>query len=271
MKPLFRWAGSKTRLAEHLARRLPKTIAHYCEPFCGSAALYFHLANELNGASRALNDINRILALSLGALPDFGDAQWTELAHHFETMQQQHSKRAYAKHAATMNAWLAAPSTPPPPVWSTATFLYLLGTNYNGLWRVNRSGHYNVPYGRPRFSPDVDALRSGSAELARCKITHGSWLLAVRDLPADSLVYIDPPYFGTHSAYDLAGFSLIDHATLATFVRRAEAHCMVSLPDSWVTRDLYRGLRFEKVNVQRSISSKASTRGDAAELIIRNY
>lgn len=291
MKPLFRWAGAKTRIVEQLDRLMPSTFDAYAEPFCGSAALYFHLldtrfAERISPPAR-LNDVNRMLAGTLQTIATAGIAEahlrlmparaskpsgadtWAELAARLMLLSKSHGKRGYKREAAAMNRWLAESAAP--STQTAATFLYLLGTNFNGLWRVNKAGAYNVPIGRPRFAFDLEALLDGAAHLSHASITHGSWINAVRELPPNTFAYFDPPYFGAHSAYDLEGFSLLDHAALAMYVRRASHACMVSLPDSWVTRDLYKGQRFSKLSAQRSMSSKASTRGDAAELVVRNY
>lgn len=157
-------------------------------------------------------------------------------------------------------------------------FLYLNKFNFNGLYRVNRSGEYNVPYGHPKTLPTFpeEQLQAMAERLKSATILHGDFRVPMAMAATGDVVYCDPPYAdatpGTRSfvGYTSTGFTTNDQIDLATLAREASAHgatVILSNHDtSWV-RELYEGMDLHSVDVRRTIAANAARRTKAGELI----
>jgi DNA adenine methylase len=160
------------------------------------------------------------------------------------------------------------------PIEIASLFIYLNKTCYNGLYRVNKSGMFNVPIGRydnPKIA-NADNLRKCSKFLANVDIfQHG--FSQIRPKKGDFL-YLDPPYHGTFSAYDGSGFRDKEHEWLAAFCKQLDQKgvlFMLSNSDTPFIRQLYNGFDMGNINASRFISCKGNERKKKNELIIRNY
>jgi DNA adenine methylase len=192
---------------------------------------------------------------------------------------------ALAQHRNTREHFLAVRGIHPdtlPPVERAARTLFLNRTCFNGLFRVNRAGLFNVPYGSQQhttfFQPD--SLRRAhlalqSADISCCDFT----TCAERARPGD-FIYLDPPYVsglrGDESfvCYQAGGFSEADAQRVAQLFEQLDRRgckVMLSNPDSRVTRAYYRGFRIEALSVRRQVGGHADRRGHANEIIVRNY
>lgn len=281
--PIVKWAGGKTRILPHLIKRLPATFRGYHEPFAGGAALFFHLAAgraEGGAALRAtLGDMNHDLIEMYREVAHFPEQLILELRRH-------HARHSQAHFYAVRERWNAAAVWP--AIQRAAAFIYLNKACFNGLWRVNRSGHFNVPMGR-YASPTIceaDKIRAASPLLrhvflktgdyrATNKIARGqgySWGEAVG---RDDLVYFDPPYDtggASFTGYTANGFNMTDQAELAVHAQelfRAGAKVMISNADTKLVREMYKriGFRIHALSAARSIAASGS-RESARELIV---
>jgi DNA adenine methylase len=163
-------------------------------------------------------------------------------------------------------------------VQRAATFIYLNKTCYNGLWRVNKTGLFNVPMGR-YASPTIlapEALRAASRTLQRAELRNGSYVDAVAEAGRDDFVYLDPPYqplsaTANFTSYTADVFAETEQRTLAELardLRNRGCSVMVSNHDTPLIRRLYRDFRLTAVRCSRAINSKADARGAVDELII---
>lgn len=264
--PVIKWVGGKTRLLPELVRRMPKAYDRYFEPFAGGAALFFHVAPE----RAVLADQNRDLITLYQALADDPARVIRRLRDH----RQKHGKRYYYRVRDRWNdrerAWT--------PAARAAAFVYLNKTCFNGLWRVNRSGEFNVPMGRykePAICRSRDLCMAGIA-LSRARLLSCDYSLAVVDAGRGDFVYFDPPYdpvsaTSSFTGYSAGGFSRDDQRSLAalahTLVERG-CHVMLSNNDTRFVRSLYKGFRIERVLCSRAVNSDATKRGAIAELVI---
>jgi DNA adenine methylase len=160
------------------------------------------------------------------------------------------------------------------PIETASLFIYLNKTCYNGLYRVNKAGIFNVPIGRyddPKIV-DADNLRKCSKFLSSVDIfQHGFSQIEPK---RGDFVYFDPPYHETFSAYDGSGFGDKEHEDLAAFCRHLDQKgvlFMLSNSDTPFIRQLYAGFDMDNVDASRFISCKGDERKKANELIIRNY
>jgi DNA adenine methylase len=162
-----------------------------------------------------------------------------------------------------------------------ARTIFLNRTCYNGLYRVNKKGKFNVPYGRHRSRPRVRThnLQAASAALQNARLACADYRDAVAQARAGDFVYLDPPYvpiseYSDFKRYTREFFDLDDHARLAETVRGLTGRrCLVMLSNSDcpLVRKLYRGLRITRVQAQRRINKDGSKRSAISELVIRNY
>lgn len=277
MNGLFRWAGGKGRIADALFARIDTRLSlrqvepyadrapRWIEPFVGGGAMALEalrrgLAHKYILADASADVISVYEALHdrfvelwlLDRLRDFAALPETE-----QRAQFLDQRPAYA---------------PQFPEQQARRLLILQACGFNGLYRVNKSGVYNVPFGRCATF-DFELL----AEAAKLLREHEVKLLtqdfeqtiALAD-PGD-IVYADPPYLGTHSAYTAQGFDIETHRRLAATLRRAAARgavCWLSGSDCEETRAVYGGTVYS-IPVSRSLSRKGSTRGTKTELLIR--
>lgn len=264
--PIVKWAGGKSRLCDELVARSPRRFRRYFEPFLGGAALYFRLAPRFG----VLSDSNADLINMYRCVAWNVEAVIRRLARY----RADHSEAHYYR---TRERWnrdgeLAA------DVDRAAAFIYLNKTCYNGLWRVNSRGQFNVPVGRydePSIF-DPAALRAASKLLQRAEIATCHFADAAETARAGDFLYFDPPYHpltatANFTSYTAGSFGPDDQRQLAETARalvRRGCSVMISNSDTSFIRDLYRGFRIDEVDCSRAINSKATARGPQRELII---
>jgi len=265
--PFVKWVGGKGRLVDELARRGPPTYRRYFEPFVGGGALFFHLAP----ASAVLSDVNPDLIATYSALQTDVESVIEELARHREA----HSEEYYY---AMRDGWNA--DAAPTPAARAAAFIYLNKTCYNGLWRVNSRGRFNVPAGR-YVNPailDAERLRNASRALRTATVQVAPFERVIDEAWRGDFVYFDPPYdpvseTALFTSYAAGGFGAADQERLAeVFAKLAERGCAVLLSnsDTPLTRRLYRRWRVDRVLAARAVNSRADRRGAVSEIVVSN-
>lgn len=259
VKPFVKWVGGKRSILPELIRRIPEHYEVYHEPFIGGGALYFALQPK----EAYLSDINFHLVITYNAVKNDVDGLISNLKVHVKN----HSKEYYLKARKRL-------FTEKDPTKLASLFIYLNKTCYNGLYRVNKSGGFNVPMGNYNDPAILDEpnLRNASKILQGAEIVQQSFLQdkAVKG----DFYYLDPPYHETYSQYDGSGFGDKEHTQLAEFCRTVDkkgSFFMLSNSDTPFVRDLYKGYTIEIVSASRFVSCKANQRGKENELIIRNY
>jgi DNA adenine methylase len=263
-RPVLKWAGGKYQLLEAILERLPARMRTYYEPFAGGAAVFFALAGEERFEHAVLGDVNRDLLSVYRALQKDVEGLVDALREHRERHSEAHF---YAVRAAR----------PRGLVETAARVIYLNKTGYNGLYRVNRSGQFNVPFGRYKKPNILDEarLRSAHEALKRTEIREGDFEPLVGAARPGDAVYFDPPYLPvsrtskfTEYAYP---FGIDEHHRLARVfaeLARRGVHALLSNSASDEARRLYPGFRVERVQVARSINSNAARRGPVGELLV---
>jgi DNA adenine methylase len=264
--PIIKWVGGKSKLLGELALRLPARHERYFEPFAGGAALFFHLAP----ARALLADRNPDLVAMYQAVAADAAGTIRRLALHRDAHDQAHYYQVRARWNDRSVSWT--------PIDRAAAFIYLNRTCFNGLWRVNRRGLFNVPMGRyaKPLICDPPALTAAAAALARAEVRCADYRAAVADAGKGDLVYFDPPYdpltpTANFTSYTGDGFGPAQQAELAALVRELAGrgcHVLVSNSDTPRVRALYRGLRIDRVRCPRAINSDAARRGDVDEVIV---
>lgn len=258
-KPFLKWVGGKRSILPALLERMPKTYKIYNEPFVGGGALYF----AVNPKMAVLSDVNFHLAITYGAVRDDIENLIAYLTYHSE----HHKKEYYYK----MRKQLSIETD---PTRIASLFIYINKTCYNGLYRVNKQGQFNVPMGDYKNPSivDVENLIATSSVLQNTDIFQQDFT-AIHP-KKNNFYYLDPPYHETYNGYNSSGFGDKEHIVLADFcytINKVGGYFMLSNSDTELVRKLYKGYTIEKVSALRSISCKAHQRKKENELIIRNY
>ena len=263
----MKWAGGKRRLVPALAPYFPDEIGTYWEPFVGGAAVFFAFARRIKHA--ILSDTNEELVLTYQIVKSDVEALIEQLRLH----KRKHDKRAGQTYEDGKTYYRRVrDAEPTEPVEIAARFLYLNKTCYNGLYRVNSKGKFNVPEGRYK-NPDIcnaDRLRETSQVLQNATIRVGDFTSIVQPSRND-FVYCDPPYDGVFTSYQASGFGENDQERLrnaANAWTRSGARVVLSNADTPAMRKLYSDFRIHEATAPRPINSKGTGRGNAAELII---
>ena len=294
VRPFLKWAGGKRQLLRELRRYVPRDFPAYHEPFLGSGALFFDLwrSDRLHGTACHLGDANADLVGVYRALA----ADTENVIQQLRLLASEHqgggAPAYYRVRDEVFNPERRTRQSAPPssyPAHLAAMFIYLNRTGYNGLFRLNSQGDFNVPVGRyaaPRIC-DEPTLRAAAAVLRSPSVTlHHRTFTAVADAagPGD-LVYFDPPYAplsatSRFTSYTSGSFSEEDQRALRQLaVQLAERGCAVIVSNSTadVVTDLYRapearraGLRTYRIPARRAINSKGARRGTVDEYIISN-
>ncbi|MFQ5719857.1 MAG: DNA adenine methylase [Acidobacteriota bacterium] len=267
-RPFLKWAGGKTQLLPDLLARLPGSFEAYHEPFIGAGALLFALVGHQAQRQIFLSDRNEPLIDTYLAVQEDVEAVISRLRRHRNTPEHFYAVRAKDTRRMTRAG-------------RAARLIYLNRTCFNGLYRENRSGRFNVPFGRyknPRIC-NADNLRAVAAALANTRIECGEFAGVLGRTRAGDLVYFDPPYHpvsatASFTSYDRNGFRAEDQIRLRdTFAEldRQGVRVMLSNSDTAFVRELYTGFEIAQVSARRAINSRADRRGKVAELIVRNY
>jgi DNA adenine methylase len=264
--PFLKWVGGKRQLLPEIRKYVPERFGKYLEPFVGGGATFFDLAatGRVSGNSY-LGDSNGELVATYTAIRDDVEAVIVALATHARLHSETHYYDVRAQNLRS------GPSV-------AARMIYLNRTGFNGVYRVNKSGKFNVPIGR-YVNPtvcDPDNLRACARVLADTEIVCANFASVLAAARAGDFVYCDPPYVpvsktGNFTEFTANGFTWSDQEQLAACARRLKecgVRVLLSNADLPVVRELYAGFEMRTVKARRNINSDAGKRGDVCELLI---
>lgn len=253
-KPFLKWAGGKTQLLPELRKHIPDQFNRYIEPMMGAGAMFF----DLQPKHAILADSNEELVNAYIVVRDSVEELISKLKHF------KNDEKIYYEIRSQDPLGLS-------PVYRAARLIYLNKTCFNGLYRVNKQGQFNVPFGH-RKNPticDADNLRAASQALTGVKVLLGDYLKTLKKnaQPGD-FIFLDPPYhpvsnYADFKRYTKEFFYEEDHVSLRDEVDRlVQNGCYVLLTNSNTdfVRDLYKRYSYFVVDTRRNISSKAATR-----------
>jgi DNA adenine methylase len=263
-KPFLKWVGGKGRLLRQYAPYFPSEIDKYHEPFLGGAAVFFYLYPK----TAVLSDLNPELINTYRVVRD-NCQQLIECLGRFRVNKEEFYRiRAMEPH--TLNN-----------IQRAARTIYLNRTCYNGLYRVNKAGRFNVPYGQYK-APTVlneTLLRAASDALRCAQLEIEDFSGVLKRAAAGDFVYLDPPYqplnrTSNFTNYTPWAFRAEEQERLAQIYRdldRIGCRLMLSNSNTSFVQELYKGFRQEIVWAKRSINCKGNLRGGIQELLILNY
>lgn len=262
-KPFLKWSGGKQRLLTELFHHLPPG-RRLIEPFVGAGSVFLGLSYDRYVINDANADLMAVWAALQARPQDFIERS------RLLFIEANRSDESYRRIRSQFNSETDR--------FERATLLpYLNRFGFNGLFRVNQSGQFNVPYGRPAKVPGfpLAEMEKAAKKLGQCTLLCGGFRFAMEQATLGDVLYCDPPYLPSangksFTAYGSSGFSLSDHQDLLDAglkAARRGATVVISNHDTPQAKELYRGWQLTTVSVRRSISAQATSRGMVSELI----
>lgn len=292
LKPFVKWAGGKGQLIDEIDIMLPtvgdRVFTKYCEPLVGGGALLFYVLSKYDFEQFYISDINaelinayRVIKSDVGGLI----ANLLEMQASFISEDENGRKAYYYRVRDKFNTVVLNENT---AVEKAAYFIFLNKTCFNGIYRVNSKGQFNVPIGlylNPTFCDEENLLNIHKA-LQRVNIVCGDYSLSEQFIDNDTFVYLDPPYrpiseTSTFNAYNSETFDDNEQFRLATFVDKINAKGAKFLlsnsdpknvnPEDNFFDELYEDYTVKRVSATRMINSNSDGRGRINELLISNF
>ena len=270
-RPFLKWAGGKTQLLPRIHDRIPKRFKNYHEPFLGSGAVFFYLLREKRLSHNVhLSDVNETLMDTWTAIRDNVDEVIALLKTHKNEHDYYYEVRSQDPANLSLNE-------------RASRMIFLNRTCYNGLYRENNSGQFNVPFGRyanPTICDEVN-LRAVSEALQTVELSSRGFDEVADTASKDDFVYLDPPYqprsaTAYFTAYHKSGFGEDDQQRLSEVIQEMDkkgVNVMLSNSDTPYIVALYDecNMTADIVFARRNINRDAKARGKVRELIVRNY
>lgn len=276
MQPFVKWAGGKRQLLSEIKKRLPADFNNYYEPFIGGGALLL----ELGHTSSIISDNNHVLIDAYKTIRDFPN----ELKKQLNDIQEEHNsiddkdrnKEFYYSKRKEFNDIIYSDED---LIRKTTLFIYLNKACFNGLYRVNQKGFFNVPSNqKTRINLyDDNNINEISSFLKHVKIYNQDFEKTVKNAQKGDLVFFDSPYAPLNpqsfDSYTKEGFSIEEHIRLSELYKslsKKGVFCILTNHNTEFIRDLYQDFTIEEVNVKRMINSDSKNRV-GKEVIITNY
>lgn len=274
-KPFLKWVGGKAKLAPQLHALMPKSYKTFHEPFAGGGALFFYA----KPTKAWLNDINPTLMGAFQNIKDKPDElidclQAKQAAYY--TLTEEERRVFYYQMRNEFNA-----IKNPASLQKSCLLIFINKTCYNGMYRENSTGGFNVPFGnykQPNIC-DFDTIQADSQALQNVRLSSDPFENIVKNAKKGDFIYFDPPYHpltktSSFTGYSESGFNEADQVRLKdTFDALHKKGCFVMLSNSSTSfiKDIYADYRQETVMAARAINSQGAGRGKIEELVILNY
>lgn len=291
LKPFVKWVGGKSQLIDELEKMLPaedeRALTKYCEPMVGGGALFFNMLSKYDFKEIYISDINPELMNAYQVIKNDVDClieKLQEMQMMFLPMDENGRKYYYYSIRDKFNSKMLSDSM---SVEKAAYFIFLNKTCFNGLYRVNRKGQFNVPMGAYKnpMICDEGNLQNIHTALKNVTIVCGDYSLSKAFIDSETFVYIDPPYrpiseTSGFTSYNIDVFDDDEQLRLAQFINEIDASgAKIVLsnsdpkninPEDTFFDDLYKSYKIKRVSASRMINSKADSRGKINELLISN-
>ena len=291
-KPFIKWAGGKTQLLTQFENILPHNLEEaehftYIEPFVGGGAMLFHMLQKYTNIGRVIiNDINPNLITAYRVIRDTPERLITDLKMLQREFRQNSNEEARKEYFLRIRKSYNEDTHN--DVTNTAMFIFLNRTCFNGLYRVNSKGYFNVPFGKytnPTIC-DEELLLEDSKILQNVEILCGDYTLIERYVDNNTFIYFDPPYrplttTSSFTSYSKVNFDDTEQTRLAHFFARlsrygckmmlSNSDCCAQNPNDTFFENLYGNFIIDKVHASRFVNAIPSKRGKLTEILVRNY
>ena len=291
-KPFIKWAGGKTQLLTQFENILPHNLEEaehftYIEPFVGGGAMLFHMLQKYTNIGRVIiNDINPNLITAYRVIRDTPERLITDLKMLQREFRQNSNEEARKEYFLRIRKSYNEDTHN--DVTNTAMFIFLNRTCFNGLYRVNSKGYFNVPFGKytnPTIC-DEELLLEDSKILQNVEILCGDYTLIERYVDNNTFIYFDPPYrplstTSSFTSYSKENFDDTEQTRLAHFFARlsrygckmmlSNSDCCAQNPNDTFFENLYGNFIIDKVHASRFVNAIPSKRGKLTEILVRIY
>jgi len=274
ISPLIKWAGGKRQLLPTLTSQLPPEWNTYFEPFLGGGALLVHLQNEGRVTKAVVSDLNRELINLYRVVKKKPET----LIESLNSARFENNEGTFRQLKSEFNELIGCQGN---NTERAALLIYLNKHGYNGLWRVNRKGKFNVPFGHhpKRSLPHEALIRSFSSMLRNVTIMNVDFEKTVKRAKKGDFVYFDPPYHpisktARFTDYNSSGFTFEDQVRLSELFRTlSKKGVMVMLSNSKVPaiEELYQDYTVRTISAKRFINCDGNRRTGTSEIIVTNY
>ena len=288
-KPFVKWVGGKSQLLDEIREKYPSKIEKYCEPFVGGGAVLFDILSTNHPETVLINDINKELINTYSQIKNNCDGMINQLFE-LQTIYKSHTleanKEYFYENRQRYND-LKVNENEAENLEKAALFIFLNKTCFNGLYRVNSKGLFNVPFNNAKnpLLCDEENLRACSALLQNVEMKVGDYKECKDFIDSNTFVYIDPPYrpltqTAAFTSYSENGFTDKEQIELGNFITEISnkgAKILASNSDPKNANendnffdDLYKNFEIKRVFAARAINSKGSGRGKLSEILISN-
>lgn len=292
-KPFLKWAGGKGQLLNKFEEMYPQELINgeidtYIEPFVGGGAVLFDILQKYKVKKAVIVDLNKELVNCYRCIK----ADVKELIKHLKTLQSEFLSLSDEKRKGyflkVRKRYNKIHLNGKYDFEKAADFIFLNKTCFNGLYRVNSKGEFNVPFGKYKnpLICDSENLTLISNLLQNVEIRFGDYSICEEYVNGRTFIYFDPPYRplienSSFVGYDKSGFNDNNQKELAEFVKKLDKqNCLVMLSNSDPKNtnlddnffdELYKGFEIDRIFAKRMINCQADKRGDITEIVIRNY
>jgi DNA adenine methylase len=282
LKPPLKWAGGKRQIINELVERMPKKFNKYYEPFIGAGALFFEIKPEnstINDINYEISNLYKVLSNKANTIKLIEALKDYETKHNeFKTLEL---KSEFFYKIRTLDRQEGFKKLKDYEI--LARTIYLNKTCFNGIFRLNSEGYFNVPFGKKEIvnlfdKNNIDSINK-FLESNKVTILNGDFEIALRDVSKGDFVYLDPPYDtidnkNSFTTYSKEGFGKEDQRRLAKLfieLDKRGAYLMLSNHNTDLIRELYFKFNIKVITVRRMINSKGDGRGKVEEVLITNY
>lgn len=292
-KPFLKWAGGKGQLLNKFEEMYPQELINgeidtYIEPFVGGGAVLFDVFQKYKVKKAVIVDLNKELINCYRCIK----ADVNELIKHLKTLQNEflplNDEKRKDYFLKVRNRYNEIHLNGKYDFEKAADFIFLNKTCFNGLYRVNSKGEFNVPFGKYKnpLICDSENLTLINKLLQNVEIRFGDYSVCEEYINGKTFVYFDPPYRPlientSFVGYDKSGFNDDNQKELAKFVKKLDKqNCLVMLsnsdpkntnPNDNFFDELYKGFEIDRIFAKRMINCQADKRGDITEIVVRNY
>ena len=294
VKPFIKWAGGKGQLLKEIKKIYPfenKKIDKYAEPFIGGGAVLFDILTNYDIKKAYISDVNKELINIYKVIQNKAEDLITFLKKFEEDylpLENEERKEYYIQKREEYNNWKKRYNAENIEEMGAALFIFLNKTCFNGLYRVNKKGEFNVPMGayKKPLICDEENLRNISILLKNVEIICADYTKSENFIDENTLVYFDPPYrplteTASFTSYTEFSFNDEEQIRLAEFIKTLNSKNIkvilsnsdpknVNQDDNFFD-DLYKGFNIRRIRASRMINSKGSSRGKITELLINNF
>lgn len=287
--PFVKWAGGKTQLLPEIRTKYPQTVTKYCEPFVGGGAVLFDVLQKCHPEEILINDVNAELINTYAQIKNNCDnliEQLSELQQKYKNKTLEENKIFFYEKRNRYNE-LKTNRNDAENIEKAALFIFLNKTCFNGLYRVNKKGEFNVPFNNAKnpLICDEENLKACSELLKNVQMKVGDYSNCKNFIDSETFVYLDPPYrpltqtsaFTSYSENQFSDKEQVELGKFVTEISSKGAKILASNSDPKNTNkednffdDLYSNFEIERISASRMINSNAKKRGAISELLISN-